>query len=181
MKQTEIEQLLPNVYHRTLVPGGVLDTLLNVMEVLHEPSEEVLTELDAFLDPRRTPDRFVPFLASWVDLDELLSESAASLTGPPTFPTGLGRLRELIATAAFLSKWRGTAKGLLRFLETATGVQGFEVDEHVLGPDGLPIPFHLRILAPEATRPYQVLIERIIVLEKPAYVTYEVTFKPPDS
>jgi hypothetical protein len=91
----------------------------------------------------------------------------------------LGRLRELIAQAAFLSQWRGTSRGLLRFLEAATGVQGFAIDEQVPGPDGLPRPFHLRVRAPQTTKPYSVLIERIIEIEKPAYVTYELAFETP--
>ena len=41
-------------------------------------------------------------------------------------------LRELIAAAAQLSQWRGTAQGLQRFLETATGIEGFELDEEGL-------------------------------------------------
>src|SRR5215468_1137969 len=99
MKQTEIEQLLPGVFQRTVVPSGVLATLLEVMETLHAPAEEVLRELDAYFDPRRTANRFVPFLAGWADLDTLLSESSVSEPDAPTFPTGLGRLRELVADA----------------------------------------------------------------------------------
>ena len=179
MKQTEIEMFLPGVFQRTVVPGGVLATLLEVMEALHAPAEDVLRELDAYFDPRRSANRFVPFLAGWSDLDTLLSDSSVSELDAPTFPTGLGRLRELIADAAFLSQWRGTAKGLLRFLETATGAQGFQINERVTGPNGQPIPFHLLIFAPPETTPYQVLLEKIIELEKPAYVTYELRFGPP--
>ena len=179
MKQTEIERLLPRVIHRTLVAGSVLETVLVVMEALQAPAEDVLAGLDSYFDPRRTPDRFVPFLAGWVDLDALLVDSSADGNAPIEFPTGLGRLRELVAAAAFLSKWRGTAKGLLHFLETATGVQGFEIDEHVPDATGTPVPFRLRIFAPPETEPYRVLIEKIIELEKPAYVTYELAFGHP--
>jgi phage tail-like protein len=179
MKRTEIEHLLPGVFHRTLYAGSLLETLLEVMEVLHAPAEDVLRELDSFFDPRRAPYRFVPYLAGWVDLDKLLSAGPVSEFSPASFPTGLGRLRELVATAAFLSKWRGTAKGLLTFLETATGTQGFEIDEHVPGDDGQPRPFHLRVFAPQETEPYIVLITKIIELEKPAYVTYELEFRAP--
>ena len=90
--------------------------------------------------------------------------------------SGLGRLRELIAWAAYLSQRRGTRQGLLKFLEVATGIPGFAVDEDVKGADGRTIPFHLRVRAPKAARTHRSLVERIITLEKPAYVTYELDF-----
>lgn len=179
MKRTEIEQLLPVVYQRTVSERSPLTALLEVMEVLHEPSEAALQNLDATLDPRRAPDAFVPYLARWVDLEPLFERfpheySAERQRQPIT--TGLGRLRELVATAAQLSRWRGTAKGLLLFLETATGVPGFAVDEVVPGADGLPRPYHVRVRAPAATAEHRILIERIIELEKPVHVTYELEF-----
>ncbi|HEX9076271.1 MAG TPA: hypothetical protein VF932_10855 [Anaerolineae bacterium] len=178
MKQGEIAHLLPGIIQRTLRRGSPLDAVLHVMEVLHAPSELVLEELDSYFDPYRTPDRFVPFLAGWVDLERLLVESPEERaeTAASPLPSGMGRLRELIAAAAYLSKWRGTKKGLQRFMETATGVKGFEVDEQVPGIDGQPRPFHIRIRAPKETASYKVMLEKIIEIEKPAYVTYELVF-----
>ena len=178
MKRTLIEQLLPEVFQRTLRPGSALLVILEVMEALHAPSEEVLEELAEYFSPYHTPDHFVPHLAGWVDLGRYLGspEEGADSTSPPCFPSGLGRLRELIAAAAFLSQWRGTAKGLLRFLETATGVEGFEIEEHVTGANGQPQPFHVLIRAPAEAERYRGLVERIIEAEKPAYVTYELTY-----
>jgi len=182
MKQSEIAQLLPGIFQRTLhaggPAGGPLATLLGVMEALHAPSEAVLARVHAVFDPYETPDQFVPFLAGWLDLEQLLVQSGGqqtALTVSP-LPSGLGRLRELIVAAAYLSQWRGTARGLLKFLETATGHRGFEIDEQVPGVGGQPRPFHLSIHAPKETLPYQVLITRIIELEKPAYVTYNLEF-----
>jgi phage tail-like protein len=166
MKSAEILRLLPGVFQRTARPSCPLAALLGVMEALHAPSEEVLRNLDALFDPRRAPDRFVPFLASWVDLDL-----------PVT--TGLGRLRELTAAGVELSRWRGTARGLLLFLSTATGRQDFELDERVLGSNGLPRPFHIRVSAPGELTLHRPMLERIIELEKPAYVTYELHFTQP--
>jgi phage tail-like protein len=175
MKQDEIKHLLPGVFQRTLQPGNPLAALLEVMEGMHRPSEEVLARLETFFNPYQAPDAFVPYLARWVDLDMLLLEAPEELAGVvgPAFPAGTGRLRELVAAAAYLSKWRGTAGGLLLFLETATGVRGFEVDEQVEGEDGAVKPFHIRIRATKEAAPLQALIRRIIQLEKPAYVTYE--------
>jgi hypothetical protein len=149
------------------------------MEGLLEPSEIILAHLDETFDPRRTSDSFVPFLARWVDLEPIILNqeqgSTEQISSRP-LTTGLGRLRELIAEAAYLSQWRGTARGLLRFLETASGIHGFELDERVAGPDGLPRAYHIRICAPESTADHRALIEKIIEFEKPAHVSYELAF-----
>jgi phage tail-like protein len=173
MKQADLLRLLPAVFQQTAAPGSPLVALLAVMEAMHAPSEVVIGRLGSYFDPYQTPDEFVPFLAGWVDLTRFLSPLPG---GEAHFPTGFGRLRELMASAAYLSSWRGTARGLLRFLEIATGVPGFVVDEQVMGPDNRPRPFHIRIVAPQAAQSHQSLIERIIESEKPAYVTYELEF-----
>ncbi|GHO58442.1 phage tail protein [Ktedonobacter robiniae] len=189
MKRTDIERLLPEVFQRAIEGGSPLLTLLEVMEALPAPDEAVLDQLDAFFDPYRAPDAFVPFLASWVDLERFLQgvPATSATQAAPSWPSGMGRLRELIAAVPFLAQWRGTAKGLLRFLETATGVQGFTIEEQVPGSDGLPRPFHLRVRAPHEAAPYRAMIEQIIESEKPAYVTYELEMvenpegRPPSS
>ncbi len=186
MKRAEIELLLPEIIRRTLPLSGTssaahpqdanpLALFLDVMELLHAPDEDVIASLDHYFDPYRAPDQFAAYLAGWVDLDDLWISnpqefSAATL---PPFPSGVGRLRELIAAAAYLSRWRGTAKGLLAFLEKATGAAGFVIDQQVIDAEGQPIPFHIRVHVPGAAAAYRPLIERIVVKEKPAYVTYE--------
>lgn len=178
MKQADIAQLLPGIFQRTLREGSPLPALLAVMEALHDPDEQVLGQLDAYFDPYRAPDAFVSYLAGWVDLERLLVESPEEReqTAVPPLPTGTGRLRELIAAAAYLSQWRGTAQGLRRFLETATGAHSFEIDESGMTADGRQRAFHIRVRAPKATEPYRVLLDRIVEIEKPAYVTYELEF-----
>ena len=180
MKPAAIERLLPEVFRRTLRPGNPLAAILDVMESLHAPVEEELDRIDATLDPLRTDDAFVPYLAGWLDLERLFDDPSDDYIARDALrqpvSTGLGRLRELINAAAYLSQWRGTAQGLRRFLEVATGEKGFEIDERVPGRLGLPIPFHMRVLAPAKVRSHRSLLERIIQLEKPAYVTYELDF-----
>jgi phage tail-like protein len=178
MKYTEIEQLLPEVFQRTLRPGLPLFALLEVMELLHVPSELALTHLDARFDPRRTPEEFVPFLARWIDLERLFAEEASQEKSPGRMrlSTGLGRLRELIASGADLSKWRGTGRGLRRFLQIATGTNGYEILENV-SSTGEPVPYHLLVMAPGTMESHRHLITQIIESEKPAYVTYEVCFE----
>jgi phage tail-like protein len=178
MKQNEIETLLPSVFQRTALQGGPLYALLGVMETLHAQPEAILENLEAYFDPYRCPDAFVPYLANWVDLERFLPYLPQTRSELSTFafPPGLGRLRELILAAVFLSKWRGTALGLRVFLETATGITGFEIDEQVYDENGEAVPFRVRVRAPAAARKYEALVRRIIALEKPAYVTCIIAF-----
>jgi phage tail-like protein len=180
MKRAEIEPLLPDIFERTLRPRSPLAALLDIMEALHQPAEEALAHLDACFDARRTADPFVPFLARWVDLERLFIEEADVAPAHPRIrlSTGVGRLRELVATAADLSKLRGTAKGLLQFLHAATGERGFEIRENV-SSSGEPRLYHLTVAAPAVVRPHRDLIARIIESEKPAYVTYELVIAAP--
>jgi phage tail-like protein len=177
MRQASIERLLPAVVQRTLLPGTPLAALLAVMEALQAPAEAVLDDVAATFDPYRAPDRFAPFLAGWVDLDRFVVFDAA---GGSTLPSGHGHLRNLVAAAAELSRWRGTGRGLLRLLEVATGVPGFTVEDRVSGPDGRIRPFHVRVTVPAGAVPYRRLVEHIVQSEKPAYLTAEIAFPDPD-
>ncbi len=173
MNIERIKALLPSVIARTASPGSPLTALLGVMQEMHAPEEAILRHLDSFLDPRRTPDAFVPYLASWVDLDKLMVQRPAKGGVRYSLPTGLGRLRELSASAAMLSQWRGTRRGLEAFLSIATGLQDFRIAENVSGEARVPRPYHLRITVPASAALHETLIRRIIEIEKPAYVTYE--------
>ncbi len=181
MKRSEIEQLLPQIFQRSIKPGSPLLALLEVMETHHQPAEEVLDRIETYFNAYRTPDSFVFFLLRWVDLERLFHRDSAIRIDDAeylaSFSIGTGRLRELIAAAARLSQWRGTAKGLQLFLETATGVPGFELEENLSEIDGAR-PFHVCVRVPLVMKPHQALIEQIIEQEKPAYVTYELQFGP---
>jgi phage tail-like protein len=160
MRHEEIRRLLPGVFQAAAAPGTALAALLALMERLHAPTEARLANLDEVLDPRRAPDEFVPFLARWVDLDVELA------MGPE-------RLRVLVALGAELSRWRGTARGLTAFLEAATGMTGFKVDDAVRDKRGRTRPFHIRVTAPASLQPYHEQLEAIALREKPAYVTID--------
>lgn len=180
MNSQAIEALLPEVFRRTVEEGSPLQALLDVMADLHAPSEAVLAEVDRYFDPYRTPDAMVPVLASWVDLDRFFPDyartDAMALSETQVISTGIGHLRELIAAAIELSQWRGTHWGLKRFLEVATGIRGFHIEERVPDGGGQPIPFHIKVAAPASAAPHRSLIERILDQEKPVYVTYELEF-----
>lgn len=176
MTREEISRLLPLVFQRTNNPGSPLAALLAVMESLHAPSEQILQDIDSVFDPIRTRPEFVPLLARWVDLSWTFDRHALDPVeqgeeGP--LSTGLGRLRELVAAAPHLAQWRGTRHGLVRFLETATGITGFQIHD---GPTGSEGAFHLVVRAPDEAVRHRALVERIIEVEKPAYVTYDLQF-----
>ena len=181
MRRAEIATLLPTVFQLALdpvegwglEPDRRLATFLDVMEAYHQPMEETLDQLDAYIDPRRAPAAFVAWLAGWQDLDWLVPERAP---GEPEseeelLSTGLGRLRELVALAAELSATRGTAAGLCRFLRIATGRDDLEVDDDAARGGGR--PFHVVIGVPPDALPMRPLIERIVAAEIPASVTWE--------
>ncbi len=180
MKKEEARQLLPTVFGRTAHGNNPLNCLLDVMEQLHAPSEEILGNLDATFDPRRTFAEFVPFLASWVDLSRLFEETPddkwRKQSVRQTTSIEIGRLRELVANAAYLSKWRGTKKGLLLFLQLTTGAEDFEIEEKALDENNQIRPFHINVVAPEKLSGQRDLIERVIEFEKPVHVTYELEF-----
>jgi phage tail-like protein len=173
-----LARLLPEVFQETVTSGGLLAGLLEVMAALQQPSEQRLATLDAAFDPRRSSDAFVPFLARWVHFDHLYDDRSRRSAGPSqACLDSIGHLRELVADAAYLAQWRGTARGLTRFLATATGLRGFRIDEgvRVAGEDA-PRPFHLRITAPAAAKRQSDLMHKVIRMGKPAHVTYDLEF-----
>lgn len=181
MERERIAALLPQVMQRTRASGGLLDGLLAVMEAHHAPVETALANLDACFDPLRAHARFVPFLAHWVNLGRWTEDERRSATArrhsraPQRMLPSPARLRLLVAGAAQLAKERGTKAGLVRFLETATGLTGYVVNEEV-DAAGKPRSFHCVVRAPAAARRLRDLVQQIIEAEKPAFVTYELAF-----
>jgi hypothetical protein len=178
MQRSAIESLLPEVLQRTAVVPGPLSALLDVIADLHAPTEAVLADVDRWFSPLRAPDDFVPVLASWVDLDPLLPPPGPGGTAATPFPGGVGRLRELVMASSYLARWRGTSTGLLLFLETASGLSDFTIDDGVIDGSGRKRAFHLRITAAPQAAPILPLLRRIVELQKPAYVTYEFVIRP---
>lgn len=170
MTTDEIALLLPGVFQRALRARSPLDALVALMSHLHEPSEARLAALDEVLDPRRAPEPFVRYLATWVGV-------------PAEAALGVPQLRSLVALAAELARWSGTSRGLVAFLEVATGVRGFQVEDDVpLAPDAASPrkerggPYYLRVRAPASLAPYRDVLDRIIAREKPVYVRHELVF-----
>jgi len=173
VKKDAIVERLPDIFKQAATDEGTpLTALLGVMEELHARDEVILAGIGRYVDPRRTTDEFVPYLAAWVDYAWLLLDPPdnpyADVERP--FAGGLGRLRELVASAASESKWRGTSAGLVRMLERATGVQGYHVEETVADQFGRPLPFRVRVIVPREAEHYLDLVRRIVEHEKPAHV-----------
>jgi phage tail-like protein len=183
MRSADIARLLPDVFQYALRPmAGTFEpdrrmlATLEVMSAMHAPIEAILDGLERFFHARRTPQRFVPHLAQWVDLDWLLRPTRGSDAISDSIASGPDALRKMVETASELAQWRGTARGLQLALETATGVPGFAVEETVAGDDGRPRPFYVRVIVPADAAQFRPLIERVIATEKPAYVVCEVVF-----
>jgi len=173
VKQEAIVERLPDVFKQAATgEGNPLAAVLGVMEELHARDEDILADFGRYVDARRTTDEFVPYLAAWVDYAWLLLDPPDNPYADVELPFagGLGRLRELIASAAAESKWRGTSAGLVRLLERATGVQGFRVEETVTDESNRPLPFRVRVIVPREGEHYRDLVQRIVEHEKPAHV-----------
>lgn len=178
MKLDQIAELLPDIFQRAVetpltgmeststageTPLTLLKIFLALMEWFHHDIEVTLANFSEYLDPDHAPDAFIPFLAHWVNLGDLWEDGLDSLDDQER----TARMRNLILKAVHLAHWRGTGMGLLAFLETATGQKGYQV------VDSYEKPFHVIVTYPATAEPYLKLIQKIVVREKPAYVTYE--------
>ncbi|WP_316204482.1 phage tail protein [Bradyrhizobium sp. SZCCHNS3051] len=178
MEAQRIARLLPEIFAAAHQPGSVLDAVLGVMEAFHAPNEALLMDLDATFDPWRAPDGFVTLMASWLALDPYIDAEAGEgddRRGRAAVDTA--NLRELISHAAELDRIRGTVGSLIRFLELATGLQGFELRDGPPDVNGKPSAFAARLAAPASARSCQQLVELIVAREKPAFTTIEITYQ----
>jgi len=177
MDAAAIAKLLPEVFRETHQPGKVLDAILGVMETFTNPTENALSSLDAWFDPRRAPDKFLVMLATWVALGPYVEDTAHDAKDGWSRPSiDAGSLRELVCRGAALSRLRGTRQSLLAMLQIATGVGGFEVVENPPGENGQPQPYAFRVLAPAAAKPFEGIVSRIVEREKPAFITAEIVY-----
>lgn len=178
MDSNAIAELLPDVIRRQVLPGSTLNGLLAVMSSLHRPSEQALSVLPTAINPRLCPQRFLPMLIQWLDLDRIFSGDqsvgATSTTHRTSIPPG--RVRELLAVTINLAQQRGTVHGLQAMLMAATGLPRITINEVVYDDVGQELPYHVQVSVPAAGRPHRLLIERIVAEEKPAHVTATVIF-----
>lgn len=180
MKLDRIKKLLPGVFERAVIGGTPLQSLLEVMEMHHQPSEEILRDLPRYFNPRETNDAMAIFLSRWVNLEWLVSGGSdvrkKEWSADDLRSVAMGRLRELISNSVHLSKWRGTARGLRLFLTMATGVEDVKIIEQVQNEEKKILPFHMIIEIPKTAKEYEATVVLIVEKEKPAYSTYEIRY-----
>jgi phage tail-like protein len=97
-------------------PADFLERFLDNFEGILTPLEDRIASAHLLTDPERTPPEALEWLASWI-----------GLTFDPVYPEH--RRRALLQATPELYRSRGTLRGLLRALETATGgrVSGGEI------------------------------------------------------
>lgn len=176
MERARILRYLPENYQLAAVdPGGVLAAMLGVMEGMHAPVDRLLRSIDSYFDPFRAPEPFVLLQASWLGLDRYFDWSGGSPgVGDARYPAGTDQLRLLIAEFPHLVRSRGTHRSLTRFLEVATGVHGFVIEDGAAAG----LAFHILVHVPAAATPLLDLVDRIIAGERPAHATWEIRTLP---
>ncbi|KFF59532.1 hypothetical protein JF66_10600 [Cryobacterium sp. MLB-32] len=152
--------ILPEVFQVSAARSAPLRALIGVTADLQQPVLDVLDAVETIVHPYRAPDQLVTYLASWVDLDWLTGMTPGQGSGVEA-----ARQRDLVANAADLSARRGTPAGLVRFLQLATGVGGFAVDDD-------PGVFHVVVHVPADAADRVDLVQRIVAVMKPAHITH---------
>ena len=172
MERARILRYLPENYQLAAIDErGVMGAMLAIMEAMHAPVDRVLRSIDAYFDPFRAPDPFVLMQASWLGLDRYFDWSGGVPgVGDARYPAGTDQLRLLIAEFPQLVRSRGTNHSLTRFLEVATGVRGFVVEDGKSADEA----FHVVVQCPAAAKPLEDLVKRVVAGERPAHATWEV-------
>lgn len=188
MKRRDIARLLPEVFQRTLpeewwqenstgMPANLLGAFLTGMENLHGEAEETLEHPEYYLDPVLCQEKWLPFLAGWLDFARFLKHEEKRGW---VFPGGSQRLRQLILEAPALNRERGTLPGLRRFLRIATGIDAIVIsyrDRQYHMTVTCPPPDYASYGMPEAV--FLEWLQELVEAEKPAYVTYEINICDP--
>lgn len=176
---------LPSIYHEALYPPEeeafgyrdpeFFERYLLGFEDFWDRLSETLANLDKVFAPYSSPPDYLVWLAAWVcmPLDENWSEM---------------KQRQLIREAVELYRWRGTRRGLSRYLHIYTGVapeindipfKGMRLGPHAkLGTDETilgDVPDHTFVVTltlPEGADVDEKIVHGIIRYEKPAHTAY---------
>jgi phage tail-like protein len=170
--QSNYLKYLPAIYSEDEFVGR----FLLIFESIMGPIESRIGDLHKLYDPAQTPADFLPWLAGWLGL--VLDEN---------WP--LERRRALVQEATSLYRWRGTKRGLSRYLEIYTGykpeitdtAEGFTLggttklgENAILGQPAPAFTFVVTFnLSEEAKKEFdQNTVRQIIESEKPAHTAY---------
>ncbi|HEX6289754.1 MAG TPA: phage tail protein [Herpetosiphonaceae bacterium] len=153
-------QYLPPCYQA----DDFLGRFLLIFEAINDPLERMIDQIPFYFDPRLTPESFLPWLASWVDL--VLNENWT-----------VEQRRALIRAAPDLYRWRGTRRGLSEYIKLYAGVKPIIVEPHETEQNGEqePLPPHVFRVVLNVPDPDEIdrdIIEAIIESEKPAHTGY---------
>jgi phage tail-like protein len=154
--------------------------LLTGFEDAAEPVHTLVGHLDEFFGAMSAPPDFLPWLATWVGL--ALDENWPQL-----------KKRRLIREAAELYRWRGTRRGLERYLEIYTGVVPRIQDQPFsgmrLGKGALlgrettvghiaAHTFRVTLVLEDGAAVDEATVRAIIESHKPAHTAYELRIVP---
>ena len=104
--QSSYLNYLPSIYSESDFMGR----FLMIFESILGPLENIIDNMAYYWDPDICPEELLPWLASWMGLD--MDKSCP-----------VERRRELVRSASYLFRWRGTRRGLREFLRLYTGVE----------------------------------------------------------
>lgn len=163
-------ELLPGVY----LEDSLAQRFTEGLDTVLAPVFLTLDCLDAYLDPWLTPVDFLPWLASWVDVE--LDE---------TWPED--RQRAMVAAAGQLHRDRGTHRGLVEYLKLLTGGEveliesgGFGwSDEPGAAAPGSPTPLLqiiVRVNDPNSVNRSR--LEHAVHDARPAHLPYQIEVLP---
>jgi phage tail-like protein len=151
---------------------GFVPRFTDGLDVVLAPIMATLDSIDAYVDPMVAPMDFVAWLAGWVgvELDRSWNER---------------RQRALVARAAELFAWRGTARGLAALVEVYTGVRPEIIDNGGTAwtdqpgargeAPGSPQPWLVvRVALPPGAEVDSARLHRLVASAKPAHVPHRI-------
>jgi phage tail-like protein len=149
-------QYLPGIYHTEFMAR-----FLAIFESILTPVEWQVDHFDLYLNPKTTPEGFLPWLANWFSI---------------TFGPGwtVEQQREMLAEAHAIFARRGTKWALARVLEIYLGKRPEILDGVEENDDPFTFTVKIPLLVDEVNRE---LIEQIIDANKPAHTNYKLLFK----
>lgn len=182
-QKTRLLNLLPAIYSQEpsrldrnapFEEKPFFERFLRGFEDAQVPTNTLLARIAEYFDADGAPPDFLPWLGTWVSL--VLDENWPEL-----------KRRRLIKEAVELYRWRGTRRGLLRYLEIYTGIVP-EINDHPfqgmrLGPQTLlgvetllgDVPNHtfvVTVAIPDPKSVNEQTVRDIIESQKPAHTAY---------
>lgn len=163
MEVDKILRLLPSIFQESARANDASSPfllLLQVMEDMHQPIEDLVFDLPALVTPEKCPHDFLPVLRRFLTTN---------------FDTPLDPFceRELLACYARLHGTSGQEKALEEVLRLTLGHLDISIEE------AADTPFHLIVHTPQSLRAQAALVEDVLNRFKPAHLTSEIRFSSP--